>query len=112
TMSAFTSKRLFTTLFPASSRLTLPRYIKRCPFILQQTLFKSTIVGSKAADIDHKRVQVKLSESLKPLIPSKDLVFGRNFTDHMLTVEWNDKDGWSDPIIQPYGKISLEPSAM
>ncbi|RIB03080.1 aminotransferase [Gigaspora rosea] len=111
-MSAFTSKRLFTTLFPVSTRLTLPRYIKRCPFNLQQTLFKSTSVDSKITDIDHKRVQIKLSESLKPLIPDKDLVFGRNFTDHMLMIEWNAKDGWSDPIIQPYGKISLEPSAM
>ncbi|CAG8549017.1 6466_t:CDS:2 [Cetraspora pellucida] len=60
----------------------------------------------------HRRLQVKLSESLKPLIPSKDLIFGRHFTDHMLTIEWNSKDGWSDPIIQPFGKISLEPSAM
>ncbi|CAG8711361.1 31612_t:CDS:2 [Gigaspora margarita] len=111
-MSAFTSKRLFTTLFPVSTRLTLPRYIKRRPFNFQQTLFKSTSVDSKITDIDHKRVQIKISETLKPLIPDKDLVFGRNFTDHMLTIEWNAKDGWSDPIIQPYGKISLEPSAM
>jgi branched-chain amino acid aminotransferase len=30
----------------------------------------------------------------------------------MLNIEWNLQDGWSTPIIQPYGKISLEPSAM
>ncbi|RIA82558.1 aminotransferase [Glomus cerebriforme] len=30
----------------------------------------------------------------------------------MLAIEWNANQGWSDPIIKPYEKISLEPSAM
>lgn len=30
----------------------------------------------------------------------------------MLEIEWNANQGWLDPIIKPYGKISLEPSAM
>ncbi|CAG8759745.1 13748_t:CDS:1, partial [Acaulospora colombiana] len=60
----------------------------------------------------HKRIKFQHSERLKPLIPNKDLIFGNAFTDHMLTVEWNVENGWFDPLIQPYGKISLEPSAM
>ncbi|APD07862.1 branched-chain-amino-acid transaminase [Flavobacteriaceae bacterium UJ101] len=39
-----------------------------------------------------------------------DLVFGKNFTDHMLIAEY--KDGkWSDPVIKPYGNISISPAA-
>ena len=30
----------------------------------------------------------------------------------MLTIEWKADVGWLDPIIKPYGKISLDPSAM
>jgi branched-chain amino acid aminotransferase len=30
----------------------------------------------------------------------------------MLEINWDADQGWFDPIIKPYGKISLEPSAM
>ncbi|KIY65504.1 branched-chain amino acid aminotransferase II [Cylindrobasidium torrendii FP15055 ss-10] len=43
--------------------------------------------------------------------PSESLVFGRTFTDHMLTIPWSLIDGWKEPTIQPYGPLSLEPSA-
>ena len=38
-------------------------------------------------------------------------MFGRTFTDHMLTIEYDSSKGWGTPKIVPYGKLSLDPSA-
>ncbi|MFE9256484.1 branched-chain amino acid aminotransferase [Streptomyces sp. NPDC006879] len=37
--------------------------------------------------------------------------FGRTFTDHMVTVRWDEGLGWYDGRLEPYGPISLDPSA-
>lgn len=37
--------------------------------------------------------------------------FGRTFTDHMVTVRWDEELGWHDGRLEPYGPISLDPSA-
>lgn len=42
----------------------------------------------------------------------QDLKFGATFTDHWFNVAWNEKTGWGAPKIEPYGKISLDPSAL
>lgn len=46
--------------------------------------------------------------------PKKEdsLIFGSIFTDHMFMMDYDTKKGWHDARIIPYGKISLEPSAM
>ncbi|MCU0276070.1 MAG: branched-chain amino acid aminotransferase [Acidobacteria bacterium] len=51
-------------------------------------------------------------EKLKPLFedPLK-LPFGRNFTDHMFTMEYVPASGWIRPCIKPYGPLALDPSA-
>lgn len=38
--------------------------------------------------------------------------FGKYFTDHMLTAEWNLSSGWGDAQLKAYGPISLDPAAM
>jgi branched-chain amino acid aminotransferase len=38
--------------------------------------------------------------------------FGKYFTDHMVTAQWNQDSGWSDAGVQAYGPISLDPAAM
>jgi branched-chain amino acid aminotransferase len=38
--------------------------------------------------------------------------FGKYFTDHMVTAQWNQGAGWSDANVQAYGPISLDPAAM
>ena len=53
--------------------------------------------------------------------PKQELVFGKTFTDHMLTMEWNRRGnsgsgnsgsgGWSDPQIVPYGDLHISPAA-
>ena len=44
-------------------------------------------------------------------IPKNELIFGRTFSDHILTIEWNKCEGWSKPLIKPYEKLPLYPSA-
>jgi len=37
--------------------------------------------------------------------------FGKHFTDHMVDICWSARGGWHRPRVQPYGPISLDPSA-
>ncbi len=37
--------------------------------------------------------------------------FGRTFTDHMVRATWTPEQGWHDGRVEPYGPISLMPSA-
>ncbi|KAI8393315.1 branched-chain amino acid aminotransferase [Radiomyces spectabilis] len=64
-----------------------------------------------AHDIERSKLQVEQTEEHKPLIPLKELTFGKHFTDHMLTVEWDKQDGWHEPHIKPYQKLQLDPSS-
>lgn len=56
-------------------------------------------------------LELHLSKNLKEKISKEKLVFGKTFTDHMMTVEWTKTSGWSAPTIKPYGPISLNPSS-
>lgn len=38
--------------------------------------------------------------------------FGKFFTDHMVTVEWDAERGWHDAAVGPYRPFSLDPAAM
>lgn len=38
-------------------------------------------------------------------------VFGTKFTDHMITVTWDKESGWHHAAVEPYGPISMDPSA-
>ncbi|MBR7744537.1 branched-chain amino acid aminotransferase [Phycicoccus sp. BSK3Z-2] len=37
--------------------------------------------------------------------------FGQHFSDHMATATWTKGEGWHDAVVEPYGPISLMPSA-
>lgn len=55
---------------------------------------------------------VEKTKAPKP-IPSMDgILFGRTFTDHMLDVDWDAKNGWHAPKIVPYQNLSISPAAM
>jgi branched-chain amino acid aminotransferase len=36
--------------------------------------------------------------------------FGRYFTDHMVTAEWNSDLGWHDAQLRPYGPLLMDPA--
>ncbi|MCL2858038.1 MAG: branched-chain amino acid aminotransferase [Oscillospiraceae bacterium] len=43
--------------------------------------------------------------------PEGPLGFGKTFTDHMFLMDYTEERGWHDPRIQPYGDLTLSPSA-
>lgn len=40
------------------------------------------------------------------------LQFGTIFTPHMFVMEWDEKQGWHNPRIEPYAKFSFDPACM
>ncbi|KAI0407317.1 branched-chain amino acid aminotransferase [Xylaria palmicola] len=65
---------------------------------------------AKPLDLDPSKLVIQKTSEPKPLNDPSSLVFGRNFTDHMLTIEWTQTDGWRAPTIQPYQNLSLDPA--
>lgn len=65
---------------------------------------------SKLPGIDPSKLTVTETITPKQLVPNQDLVFGRTFTDHMLSIEWTASDGWHAPRITPYQNLSLDPA--
>lgn len=49
--------------------------------------------------------------SPRPRVANKDLQFGRAFSDHLLEIDWDEKTGWHDPVIKPYGDFHISPAA-
>lgn len=58
------------------------------------------------------QIPIIKAKSLKKHPNDSDLSFGTVFTDHMFNMDYNLKQGWHNPRIEPYSPISLEPSTM
>ena len=58
-------------------------------------------------------MEIKITKTTAPGVmpPENELGFGRVFTDHMLLVDWTEKDGWQNARIQPFANISLHPAS-
>lgn len=39
------------------------------------------------------------------------LVFGAEFSDHMLTIKHTNANGWEKPVIEPLRELSIHPAA-
>ncbi|KAK4915806.1 hypothetical protein LTR28_013503 [Elasticomyces elasticus] len=60
--------------------------------------------------IDPSQLSISKTTTPKDLVPNEELVFGRTFTDHMLSLEWTASEGWLAPRITPYQNLSLDPA--
>ncbi|EKJ69067.1 hypothetical protein NXS19_013731 [Fusarium pseudograminearum] len=60
--------------------------------------------------LDASKVTVQKTGEPKGLSKPEALVFGKEFTDHMLAIEWNQDEGWLEPKITPYQNLSLDPA--
>ncbi|KAI9369287.1 aminotransferase [Aspergillus egyptiacus] len=78
---------------------------------LWQRTFSATSISSEGARLDASKLTITRTTTPKDLLPAKDLVFGKTFTDHMFTAEWTAGHGWHAPQIVPYQKLQLDPSA-
>ncbi|KAJ4393573.1 branched-chain-amino-acid transaminase bat2 [Gnomoniopsis smithogilvyi] len=68
--------------------------------------------ASKAVpqDVDASKLVIERTKTPSPLKKSEQLIFGQTFSDHMLTIEWNQTAGWLTPQIKPYQNLSLDPA--
>lgn len=60
----------------------------------------------KAADLVIER-----NAACKPKPEPSTLVFGKQFSDHMLTINWSERGGWEAPHIKPFQNLSLHPAS-
>ncbi|WQF86138.1 Putative aminotransferase class IV, branched-chain amino acid aminotransferase II [Colletotrichum destructivum] len=65
---------------------------------------------AKPLGLDASKLTIEKTKNPGTLGNPAELVFGRKFTDHMLTIEWNQEQGWLDPKIVPYQNLSLDPA--
>lgn len=54
-------------------------------------------------------IQLELKKELKKK-PEGELSFGVYYTDHMFVMDYSEDKGWHNPIIMPYGPITMNPS--
>ena len=58
-----------------------------------------------------KDLTTTLSSTLKEIPDSKQLGFGKYFSDHMFKLNFSEADGWHKPRITPYAALSIDPAA-
>ena len=57
-------------------------------------------------------IQKTRTQNPKAKPDQSNLGFGKFFTDHMVTVDYNAEQGWHNAQLIPYGPLSLDPAAM
>jgi branched-chain amino acid aminotransferase len=58
------------------------------------------------------RVEKAADDFLKAKPDENSLGFGQHMADHMFVMQYDEKVGWHDAVIKPYGNFSLDPAAM
>ncbi|KAH3668837.1 hypothetical protein OGAPHI_002592 [Ogataea philodendri] len=80
-------------------------------FLLKNRFRSTEFARSMSTALDSSKLKITKTTSPKAKLPNEQLVFGKSFTDHMLTIEWTAESGWGTPEIKPYGNFSLDPSS-
>ncbi|PKI85364.1 branched-chain-amino-acid transaminase [Malassezia vespertilionis] len=68
--------------------------------------------GVGLAPLDAGKLVIEKNPNPRSPPPAKGLVFGKTFSNHMLTVPWNAQTGWGQPKIGAYGPFSFDPSTV
>lgn len=65
------------------------------------------------AELDASLLKTTLTTSPRPVpaLDSEEMASQKVCTDHMIQAKWDSKTGWSAPSLQPYGPLSLMPTA-
>ncbi len=85
------------------------------PCISVVTLLLAIKVTECSPTTQNEGIEVTLTKNPMPKIHEQvkspnDIVFGKNFSDHMLIASWTKEEGWMKPKIVPYGNLSLSPA--
>ncbi|AZA11806.1 branched-chain amino acid aminotransferase [Corynebacterium gerontici] len=57
----------------------------------------------------HKTENPTSKERLEEILANPG--FGKHFTDHMVTIEWNEDEGWHNAQVRPYAPFQLDPAS-
>ena len=80
--------------------------------IYQSTRYATTQqVPPKLNELNSNLITIEQTKSPKPKSAYNKLQFGKEFSDHMLDINWSNDWGWHDPVIKPYGPFQLDPAA-
>lgn len=65
------------------------------------------------ASLDASLLQRNITPSPRtpPQADDPNIVLQNTCTDHMVTVQWTEKNGWGTPKLEPYGPFSIMPTA-
>ncbi|MEV1206583.1 branched-chain amino acid aminotransferase [Microbispora rosea] len=62
----------------------------------------------------HLRLDVQLNPQARSAAEREQVLanpgFGQVFTDHMVSIDWTEGEGWHDAKLQPYGPLVLDPA--
>jgi len=58
------------------------------------------------------QLTITKADQLKTKPDDAKLGFGSFFTDHMFNMDYNPRDGWHNPRIEPYASIDMDPATM
>ena len=61
--------------------------------------------------IDSSKILVNKTTRPKEKTKLEDLAFGKTFSDHMLSIDWDLEHGWANPEIYPYQDLKISPAA-
>ncbi|OAK95928.1 branched-chain amino acid aminotransferase II [Phaeosphaeriaceae sp. SRC1lsM3a] len=72
-----------------------------------------TTIEATLAELDASKVQCTYTTSPRavPAVGSAEMASQKICTDHMIQASWNSEQGWAAPTLQPYGPLSLAPTA-
>jgi branched-chain amino acid aminotransferase len=96
---------------------TAPSQLKSAPFSDSTTQLPPTNSQHDAhtppAELDASLLQTTYTTSPHPVpaIGSPERASQKVCTDHMIQAKWNSTTGWDAPTLQPYGPLSLMPTA-
>eukprot|EP00484_Ammonia_sp_Unknown_P000825 CAMPEP_0197020616 /NCGR_PEP_ID=MMETSP1384-20130603/1442_1 /TAXON_ID=29189 /ORGANISM="Ammonia sp." /LENGTH=410 /DNA_ID=CAMNT_0042448277 /DNA_START=36 /DNA_END=1268 /DNA_ORIENTATION=+ len=68
-------------------------------------------VPPKLNDLNHNLLTIEHTKNPKQKSPYNQLKFGKEFTDHLLEIDWSNEFGWHDPSITPYHSFQIDPAA-
>ncbi|KAL8903962.1 MAG: hypothetical protein Q9207_003577 [Kuettlingeria erythrocarpa] len=104
--SLFWAKSCLPALRAAPCRLPRPNWHCKRPYSIQSQEEEL----ARLPNINPDALSIIKTTTPKELLPPEQLVFGRTFTDHMLSIEWTASQGWLAPRITPYQNLSLDPA--
>ncbi|XP_077123311.1 branched-chain-amino-acid aminotransferase, cytosolic isoform X2 [Ranitomeya variabilis] len=115
-MSAVTSHALYTAAVAEEGAVTCRGLLWRRRWMMESNCKNGCENGKPGCDervpgaFKASDITVELTDSPKQKPDAATLVFGTEFTDHMLLVEWSAEKGWQRPTIKPLQNLSLHPA--